>query len=200
MSLNEFIYLIDGNSIILQNGTSIKADAIIFCTGYETTLPFLSKEILDILSYLPQNQYEPLLLHKTVFPPSSLKGLAFVGLNRGNCFGTTEMQALWASRVFSKILPSPKEEEIQEGILESKMIRDTKPRKQFSHGYLALTEELAKYAGVQPDYEKLKKESPDLYEKIWNGPFCTASFRLTGYGCKPELALQIINKIDKFVQ
>ncbi len=57
-------------------------------------------------------------------------------------------------------------------------------------------QEIAELIGVAPDLEKIKKEDPTLYEKLFNGPFRTASFRLQGFGNHPQVALKIIDQIN----
>ncbi len=86
---------------------------------------------------------------------------------------------------------------MKEGIKEEQNIRELNPKPQF-RGYLRLSDDLAKQIGVLPDWADLQKEDPLLYEKLWNGPFTTASYRLIGFGSNPDLALKRIEKLYKY--
>jgi dimethylaniline monooxygenase (N-oxide forming) len=92
----------------------------------------------------------------------------------------------------------PSKEEMLEGIKQEEQIRDQLPRPQFPHGnYVKRCNELASLIGVLPDLEGLKKQNPPLHEKLFNGPFTTASFRLQGFGSNPEVASKIIDEINQ---
>lgn len=188
---------IKNKTVYFQDNRSLNADALIFCTGYRTVLPFFDKKILEILGYQPDDSLQPLLLHKAVFPPPSLSNLAFVGLYRGPFLGVIELQARWVCMAFSQKVPLPTEEEIKRGIQEELAIRNQRPRPQFPHGnYVGFCEDLAAQIGVVPDFCKLQQEDLNLHDKLWEGPFTTASYRLSGFGSHPELALQIINEVN----
>ena len=96
------IQQMEGDTLIFEDGSRVKANAPVFCTGYEPTLPCFDQETLNSLGYKPDDPFVPVLLHKTVFPPSSLAGLAFVGFYRGPFFGTMGLQAEWVCKVFKQ--------------------------------------------------------------------------------------------------
>lgn len=188
---------LEEGKLVFQDQSHENVDAMIFCTGYRADLPFFSSEILDQLGFQPDDELQPLLLHKTVFP-KNLFGMAFVGLYRGPYFGVMELQARWACMVFSGNLPPPSKEEITLGIAEEQKIRAMVPRPQFPHGnYVGLCEELAQQIGVAPNLETIEIKDPDLYQKLMDGPFTVASYRLEGFGRKPSIALPMIEQINK---
>ena len=181
---------------VLRNGSRIQADEVILCTGYKPDLPFLDQEVLNSVGYLPEDKFLPLLLHKTVFPKDH-SGLAFVGMYRGPFLGVMELQARYACMAFSGKIPLPTAEEIQTGIAEGQKIRDLFPRHQFPHGdYVGLCEDLALQINVAPDLKTLEQSNPSLHKQLLDGPFTVASYRLSGFGSKPELALRLIEQIN----
>ncbi len=189
------------NAIILSSKSSkliiSNIESIVFCTGYTAKLPFFSPEIQSELDFKEDDIIQPLPLYKTVFHPN-LQNLAFVGLTRvGIYFGLIELQARFACMAFSGKIPMPSKKIMEEGVSEEKNIRDVFPRPQFSHNYFSLCDKLAIEIGAMPDFERLKMQDTDLYEKLWNGPFTVAQYRLVGFGKNPELALQ---KIDSLVR
>lgn len=143
-------------------------DAIILCTGFGPSLPFLSEELKRALGYDPTDRLQPLLLHKATFPPSpspspSPPNLAFVGMYRGPYFAAMELQAKWAAAVFSQSLPPPSEEAIQEGIEAEKGIRDQVPRPQFPHGdYVGFCNDLGRELGFQEPWDEQWAKEHDV--------------------------------------
>ncbi len=190
-------YIMDEETVLFTDGTQIRADEIICCTGYKTELPFLDPETLDDIEFVPDDPFQPMLLHKTVFARNN-RGLAFVGLYRGPFFGVMELQARYACSAFSGKIPLPTQEEIESGIKEEQKIRNMKPRPQFPHGdYVGLCEDLAKQIGAAPDLEALRTSNPPLHKQLLEGPFTVASYRLSGFGSKPDLALRMIEQINR---
>jgi len=192
---------IEKDTLIFDDGSFLKADALVFCTGYQTILPFFDQDVLNLLGFRAEDQLQPLLLHKTVFPPSDLPGLAFVGLYRGPFFAAVELQARWVCMAFSNQISLPTHIEIEKGIQQEKEIREATPRPQFPHGnYVGMCEDLAAQIGVLPCLDTLKYKDPILYNQLYFGPFTPASYRLNGTGKKTEIALKIINQINSFIE
>jgi len=60
-------------------------DAVIFSAECPALRCPFSEDLKGALGYDPQDRLQPLLLHKTVFPPSPFPpNLAFVGMYRGS--------------------------------------------------------------------------------------------------------------------
>ena len=185
---------IEGNTVVFKDLTTEEVDSILLCTGYRTELPFFDQTLLKSIDFLPESSLQPFLLHKTVFHPM-LENMAFVGMYRGPFFAVMELQARWASMVFSKKIPMPSEDEMRRGIEEERKIRLLNPEPQFPHGdYVRFADDLAKECRVLPDFDTMKEENPELYERLWNGPLTAPHYRLTGYAKKPELALELIQR------
>jgi dimethylaniline monooxygenase (N-oxide forming) len=191
------IETVEENALVFQDGSKEKVDSLIFCTGYRTELPFFNQKILDTLGYKPEDQLQPLLLYESVFHPS-LPHLAFVGMYRGPFFATMELQARLACMGFSCKIEMPSEEEMKAGIENERLMREKIPRPQFTRGnYVGFSDDLARKIFVLPDFDTMKNEDPILYKKLWEGPFSAASYRLTGFGSKKELALKIIDEVNQ---
>ncbi|MFA5951022.1 MAG: aminotransferase class III-fold pyridoxal phosphate-dependent enzyme [Hyphomicrobium sp.] len=62
----------EGTTVHLADGSSLEVDAIIYSTGYQTTLPFFDKEFFEV----KDNKVE---LYKRIFLPG-VPNLAFVGM------------------------------------------------------------------------------------------------------------------------
>lgn len=65
---------------------------MIFCTGLQPSLRFLSEEVLHLLEYDEQDLLQPLILHLQTWNPR-VPNLGFVGMYRGPYFGSMELQA-----------------------------------------------------------------------------------------------------------
>jgi dimethylaniline monooxygenase (N-oxide forming) len=191
---------IEEDAIVVTHKPPCKPDALVFCTGYQGIIPFLGSQMQSLLEIQEDDLLQPFLMHKTVFHPQ-FPTMAFVGMYRGPFFAAMELQARMACMTFSGKIPFPTQEMIQEGLLAEKQIREAVPRPQFPHGdYVRFCDDLANHIGVLPNFEQMKQESPDLFDRLWNGPFTSASFRLTGFGSKPEVAMTTILRINAAVK
>jgi dimethylaniline monooxygenase (N-oxide forming) len=192
---------VEGSTLHLSNGESIIVDSLIFCTGYRADLPFFSPQIQEQLGFRQDDPdlIQPFLLYKTVFHPE-LPNMAFVGMARlGIVFGPAELQARLACLTLSGKLPWPTKAAMEEGIRAEQTLRDMNPRPQFVRGYIGFCDDLAKMIGVLPDFDTLREEDPPLYAKLWDGPFTTASYRLTGFGSDRAFATKKIDVLVRIV-
>lgn len=197
IELSSPIETISEDAVMFRNESSRKTDEVVFCTGYKPDLSFLDPKVLKSIDYLEDDQFLPLLLHKTVFPKDH-SGLAFVGMYRGPFFGVMELQARYACMGFTGKTPLPTTQEIEKGMAEEKNIREQFPRPQFPHGdYVGLCEDIARQINVAPDLKALEHSNPVLHKQLLEGPFTTSSYRLSGFGSKPDLALRYIEQINK---
>ncbi|XP_062858215.1 si:dkey-239i20.4 isoform X2 [Trichomycterus rosablanca] len=87
-----------GSTVVFDNDAVEKGiDAVVFCTGYMATFPFLSSSMNNEL-------HNELSLFRRVFPPFlEHPTMAFIGLLNasGPIMPLVEMQARWACRVFA---------------------------------------------------------------------------------------------------
>lgn len=92
-----------GSTVVFEDKTTEEGiDAVVFCTGFKTSFPFL-------LSSKNNDPMGEVNLYRRVFPLSlGCPTLAFIGsLNAsGPIMPIAEMQARWATRVFAGITES----------------------------------------------------------------------------------------------
>ncbi len=157
----------------LQNIT-LKTNLTVLATGFSPSLPFLNPELKKIISFDNTDKFMPALLYKSVWP-KDLEGIAFVGFYRGPYFATIELQARWVAGVFSGGLPHPKEDEINNGITESRSLRLQNPRPQFPYAnYVEFADGLATKARCYPN---LNEDDP-LFLPIHEGFFLPSHYRV----------------------
>jgi cation diffusion facilitator CzcD-associated flavoprotein CzcO len=95
-----------GDSVSFVDGSQEKIDIIVWCTGYDITFPFLSKEIID-----PLNN-EISLYHQVVHPDQP--GLYFIGLVQpwGAIMPLAEAQAKWVAEILLGATGLPSREQM----------------------------------------------------------------------------------------
>jgi dimethylaniline monooxygenase (N-oxide forming) len=93
---------VNGQSVRFADGSVEEVDAIIFGTGYDPNLPFLSEAIRHTLDMDALHAD----LYKFTFHPD-LPGLSFVGMfdQIGPFFPTLEVQARWIAYTSSGAIP-----------------------------------------------------------------------------------------------
>lgn len=169
ISVKPWISTVAGRRVTFTDGTQDEFDAIIFATGYDISLPFLSAGIRKMLDV---DRHHIDLFNFTFHP--ELPGLAFVGLHDqgGPYLPPLELQARWIAYVWSGAIAAPNSEEIAQGIANYRKRRGGS-QKQAMHTMALL---FARAAGVEPSPE----EFPELARALLFGPLSPASFRLVG--------------------
>ncbi|EGC36796.1 hypothetical protein DICPUDRAFT_46933 [Dictyostelium purpureum] len=178
---------------------SFEFDEIILCTGYQTDLTFLDKEILNEIEYIPDDYYVSCLLHKNVFP-RNLKNIGFVGIINTPFFNTLELMSRWVVYVFSGLIKEPTKEIIENGIKDQINIRNANAEIKYQFPYndtVIHCDDLAKEIGVLPDFEEIKKNDQDLYNSLWNVVYCNSCYRLKGPFSNPTLAKQTLSHYNE---
>jgi dimethylaniline monooxygenase (N-oxide forming) len=169
ISVKPWISTVAGRRVTFTDGTQDEFDGIIFATGYDISLPFLSSAIRKILNQDRQH----IDLFKFTFHPE-LPGLAFVGMHDqgGPYIPPLELQARWIAYVWSGAIAAPSSEEIAHGIANYRARRG-QPQKQAMHTMALL---FARTAGVDP----VAEDYPEIARALSFGPLSPASFRLVG--------------------
>lgn len=182
----------EDGEIVLEDGAKIRADVIIFCTGFSTYLPYLEESLLKEMEFEAKDQFQPLLLYEGVFHPK-LPGMAFVGMYRGPYFGIMELQARWACMAFAdKKEYYPTLDELEEGIGKERRLRELDPRPQFPHGnYVAFADALAKKIHVLPVFDEESMMS--------NLAVIPSQFRLEGPYSNQSIARSILTEYERFI-
>ncbi|XP_052140232.1 flavin-containing monooxygenase FMO GS-OX-like 9 [Oryza glaberrima] len=100
-------HLCEDGRVVFDDGSFVVADAVIYCTGYNYSFPFLETEGKVTVD---DNRVGPLYEH--VFPPALAPSLSFVGIPVKVILPRfAEVQARWVAQVLSgrRTLPSPEE-------------------------------------------------------------------------------------------
>lgn len=100
----------DGDRVVFTDGTSVAADAVVYCTGFRMTFPFLPPGC-------PLAADGSVELYRRVVP-AGLPGLYFVGLVRpvGSITRLVEAQAQWVARLVDGDADLPAAGEMREEI------------------------------------------------------------------------------------
>lgn len=178
---------VDGQSVRFGDDHAAEFDAILFGTGFEVHLPFLSPELRDLLGVDAQH----IELHRRTFHPA-LPGLAFAGLwdQSGPYFPPIELQARWIAYSWSGAVPGPSRDEMTTGI-EAYRARRALPQKARMN-VVAL--DFARAAGVEPSLDRW----PDLATALLFGPLTPVSFRLEGRDALPDAPGRVLKEAEAF--
>ncbi|CAI8596264.1 unnamed protein product [Vicia faba] len=90
--------------VTFKDGSWLKADTIVYCTGYSYSFPFLDTKGMVVVDH---DRVGPLFEH--TFPPSLAPSLSFIGIPKKILgFPFFESQAMWVAQLLSgkKALPS----------------------------------------------------------------------------------------------
>ncbi|HSX14060.1 MAG TPA: NAD(P)-binding domain-containing protein [Chlamydiales bacterium] len=194
---NGRIQKIDGSMLILEDESRLEVDDLVFSTGYCTDASFFDQSMQKELEFDSSPSLQPFLLHNIFHP--KFPNMAFICLARHSIsFGILELQARLACMTLSKKIAWPSDSIMEEGLKESREFRCKKMKSQhrFSN-HMLICENLAKELNVLPDFSKIQRENPTLYDQLMNGPFTPAGYRLCGFGSNEEMALKILDEITK---
>jgi len=165
-----------GKEVTFADGTTQEFDLIIMSTGYKVNFPFLPKRYADV---------EVRQRHKFVFDAED-PSIAFVGLVRpivGSLVGISELQARWAAKLFSKHIPLKPLQERREDVKRDSEYWDNffKHSSQRLQGLVegfTYIDDIAKQAGIYPNYWSLLKRNPKHWYISVFSPYNGATYRL----------------------
>ncbi|MFI8949850.1 flavin-containing monooxygenase [Streptomyces sp. NPDC053750] len=100
----------DGDRVVFTDGTSVAADAVVYCTGFHMTFPFLP-------AGCPVAADGSVELYRRIVP-ADRPGLYFVGLIRpvGSISRLVEAQARWVTRIIAREVTLPAADEMRQEI------------------------------------------------------------------------------------
>ncbi|PAN09292.1 hypothetical protein PAHAL_2G006900 [Panicum hallii] len=150
--------LCDDGRVVFVDGSGVVADAIIYCTGYDYSFPFLDTAGLVTVD---DNRVGPLFEH--TFPPALAPWLSFVGVPRMVILPRFyEMQARWVAQVLSGRMALPPVEEMLRTVEEYNRAREAAGvPKRLTHAVgfdLELCDEFGEKRCGFPRLEDWKKE------------------------------------------
>ena len=166
---------IDGERIEFIDGAAQPFDAIVWGTGFELRIPYLSDDIRRTLDMDGQH----IDLADFTFNPD-LERLAFLGMipQTGPYFPVLELQARYLAYAWGGACAAPGQEHMASGLAEYRRARSG-PLIQPMH---AVALRFARLAGVEPD----PSDWPGIARALLFGPLSAASFRLTGPDALPD--------------
>ncbi|WVZ65033.1 hypothetical protein U9M48_014462 [Paspalum notatum var. saurae] len=168
---------LEDGSVVFQDGSSIKADVIMHCTGYLYDFPFLGD---DSTVTVDDNRVDP--LYKHVFPPEVAPQLSFIGLPwKVIPFPLFELQSKWVAGVLAGRIGLPSKDEMMGDVkaFYSKLEARGWPKRythNFSNYQFEYDDWLAAQSGHPPVEEwrkqmyavnaKNKKDRPELSRRV----------------------------------
>ena len=177
--------------ITFIDGTKEEFDLVIMSTGYNTEYPYLSDQ------YANKDVRDRYKFIFDVEDPS----IAFIGLVRpiiGSVVGISELQARLAARIYSKKVPLVSLKKRREVVKAdftfwSNYFKKSSQRIQGLVEVFTYTDDIAKIAGVYPDYWSLFKKNPQHWYIAFFSPYNGATYRLN----EPEHQEQAIQTMRR---
>jgi dimethylaniline monooxygenase (N-oxide forming) len=162
-------------------------DGILFGTGFDLHLPFLSEEIRALLD-LDSTHMD---VDRYTFHPD-LPGLAFVGMwdQSGGYFVPLELQARWIAYTWGGTIPAMSETSQRSSIAACRARRGMPQKTRMNLAALAF----AGAAGVEPSVENW----PQLRRALLFGPLAPSCFRLEGPDALPDAAARFARDAAAF--
>lgn len=183
-----WISRIAGTTVYFSDGSvEREVDAIVFCTGYDLEIPFLSEALRDQLQ--PTRQHLPLAWY--TFHPD-IPTLAFLGFwfHSGSVFISTEQQARMVAYEFcgvNKATTRVTRMKDYKKYLATQHMHAKVSLYTFSH----LLSELGRFS---PDLS----EHPDLARYLLFGPITPSTFRLSGIDAVSDAPQRIIFEAGQY--
>jgi cation diffusion facilitator CzcD-associated flavoprotein CzcO len=187
---------VDGHTVHFADGSSVQADALVLCTGYEegaAPVPpgwFGVDRIDDVRS-----------LYKHAFHPQLRDKVAFIGWARpaeGGAPACAEMLARYFSLLCSGKRTLPPPVELAAKIAANRASEEAdlwaQPYMRTLVRYTTFMDEVADLIGCAPRMEDYLDE-PELLFKLLCGSNIAACYRLRGPQALPELARQVILRL-----
>ena len=168
---------------------------MIYCTGFTSrSTEFLNNSILKSLEYDPSVHYKhAMMLYKCTFHPD-VPNLAMIGLQDGLFFNGAELQAKWASQVFSGKTKLPDKALMHQYIRKQVRKREEERRSQYPYGsQVSLCDSLAAEMDLLPDFDELQRTNSKLYKMFWNDSMFSAHFM---YKEDRTLATILMNRMN----
>jgi dimethylaniline monooxygenase (N-oxide forming) len=187
ITVRPWLASVAGTTVTFADGDGEDFDGILFGTGFDQSLPFLSPEIRTILdvdaTHLDADRF--------TFHPD-LPGLAFVGMwdQSGGYFVPLELQARWIAYTWGGAIAATSETD-QRSAIEDYRTRRGKSQKSRLN-LMALT--FARAAGVEPQLANW----PQLHRALLFGPLAPSSFRLEGPDALPSAPAQFARAAAAF--
>jgi dimethylaniline monooxygenase (N-oxide forming) len=175
IAVRPWMQSVASETVTFTDGRAEEFDGIVFGTGFDLNLPFLSEEIRAILdldaTHLDTDRY--------TFHPD-LPGLAFLGMwdQSGGYFVPLELQARWVAYTWGGTIAATSETDQRAAIAAYRSTRGMSQKTRMNLASLAF----ARAAGVEPHLDNW----PHLHRALLFGPLAPSSFRLEGPDALPD--------------
>jgi dimethylaniline monooxygenase (N-oxide forming) len=185
----------DGPRVVFQDQSEFTPDLVIFCTGFDTRLPYLDEALASAPRFL------------NTFNQEAGASLGFIGFVRpalGAIPPLAELQARWFALIQSGRLTLPDPVEMHRSIdqwtsMRAHIFRAVKGRLQHLVDFTPFCDELASRIGCKPNWRDIRQESRAFRRRFVAGPFVAAQYRLVGPHAKPEIARHTIENLPMVV-
>ena len=187
ITVRPWVTSVQDETVTFADGHAEQFDGILFGTGFELDLPFLSDDIRAIVDldsvHLDADRY--------TFHPD-LPGLAFVGMwdQSGGYFVPLELQARWIAYTWGGAIPAASENEQRSAIDTYRARRGMSQKSRMN--LVALT--FARAAGVEPHLD----DWPHLRRALLFGPLAPSCFRLEGPDALPDAPIRFVRDAAAF--
>jgi dimethylaniline monooxygenase (N-oxide forming) len=187
ITVRSWLSSVEDTTVTFSDGSVDDFDGILFGTGFELDLPFLSDEIRSIVGL----DSELLDADRYTFHPD-LPGLAFVGMwdQSGGYFVPLELQARWIAYSWGGVVPEQDDTELRSAIDAYRARRGMSQKSRMN--LVALS--FARAAGVEPDLDAW----PHLRRALLFGPLAPSSFRLQGPDALPDAPVRFVRDAAAF--
>lgn len=181
----------EGTRAFFIDGRSFAPDLVIFCTGFDTKMPFLTEAMAGAHRYLH------------TFNPQIGASLGFIGFLRP-AFGAipplAQLQARWFALLQSGKLELPSAEKMQESIsrwthFRAHMFRAVQGRLDHLVDHTPFCDELAAQIGCKPTRWAVWQEGLNFRLRFFAAPFVAAQYRLIGPHAKPKITREVIARL-----
>lgn len=192
----EGIKEIEYDHIIFNDGSKVRADCLVLCTGYKATFPFLKGSIgnTGIPLAVPENNVRNLWQH--IFHPAIGKSMAWIGFARpqqGGIPATAEMSA----RYFALLVAGRKE--LPQNLAEITRAQGAREESTFSLSpdikalvhYHCFMDEIAKHIGCDVKLWQYLLQ-PKMLVNLALGSMHPSRYRLTGPNAMPDNAKEAL--------
>ncbi|MGH8314274.1 MAG: flavin-containing monooxygenase [Steroidobacterales bacterium] len=178
----------EGPRVVFTDGSAFAPDLVVFCTGFDTRMPYLDAELASA----------PRFLH--TFNPEVGASLGFVGFARP-AFGAmppiAELQSRWFALLLSGKRALPPTEAMLEAIdywtdYRAHVFRAVKANLEQLVDHIPFCDALAEQVGCKPAWTDIGRESRRFRRKFIAAPFTAAQYRLVGPHAKPEIARAVV--------
>jgi hypothetical protein len=106
-----------------------------------------------------------------------------------------EIQARWASLVFSRQINLPSTEIMNTALENETNLRKLSINKRSGRidDLISLVDSIAQEINVLPDFLKIKQENPRLFKILWEGPLSSVHYKIQD---KDESIEKVLNEIE----